>query len=38
MVVVLGAKAIRPDLLPVGASFLHTGTNFLAAVSQMTRS
>ncbi len=36
MVVVFGAKAIRPDLPPVGASLLQTGTNF--APSQVRRS
>jgi len=38
MVVVFGAKAMRPDLPPVGASFLHTVTNFFAVGSQATRS
>lgn len=38
IVVVFGAKAIRPDLPPVCASFLHTATNFFAPPSQTTRS
>ena len=34
----LGANARRPDLPAVGASFLHTATNFLAPPSHTTRS